>query len=88
MIGKNTARILPGTDLAALAIQTAMQTRKLHRIPRTNASPNDRNAFACAMEITDAASRPSNAANTCPSTQSAATSAASAVQRSRATKRP
>ena len=73
MIGKNTARIFPGTDFAALAIHTAMQTRKLQRMPRTNASLNDRDAFACAMAITDAASRPSNAENTCPSTQSAAT---------------
>ena len=55
MTGRKTAAILPWTVLAAKAIQTAMQTRKLHRTPRSMASKKGRLVLAVAVAMTTSA---------------------------------
>lgn len=51
IMGKNTARILPSTDLAAKLIQTARQTRKLQRIPRKSAAVKPRLTLFVAVDM-------------------------------------
>ena len=55
MTGRKTAAILPWTVLAAKAIQTAIQTKKLHRMPRSMASKNGRLVLAVAVAMTTSA---------------------------------
>jgi hypothetical protein len=51
-MGKTTATALSTTLRPAIAIQTAMQTSTLHRIPRANASSGGSDCFASAMRTT------------------------------------
>lgn len=52
MMGKKTQRIFPAGSLAAVAIQTATQTRRLHKTPRMRAGRKPSEALLAAVETT------------------------------------
>ena len=55
MIGKNRPMILLTTSFAAKEIHTAIQTKKLQRIPLINASLNGMEHLLAAVDNTDTA---------------------------------
>ena len=52
MTGKKTAAILPVTVLALKDIQTAIQTKRLHKMPRSIASKKGRLVLVTAVVTT------------------------------------